>query len=92
MAPSTAISTHTLAVLSTYVLPVPTTRRLELQVQIVKPAARGNTARPLELQATLRAKTAARGNTVRLLESLHAKTAARGNTARPLEPQATLHV
>ena len=48
MAPSTAINTRTLAVLSTYVLPVPTTRHLELQVQIVKPAAKGNIARPLE--------------------------------------------
>ena len=63
MAPSTAINTRTLAVLSTSVLPVPTTRCLELQVQIAKPAARGNTAHLLEPQATLHAKTAVRGST-----------------------------
>ena len=78
MAPSMAINTRTLAVLSTSVLPVPTTRCLELQVQIAKPAARGNTARPLEPQATLRAKTAARGNTAPLLEPLCAKVSMDG--------------
>ena len=60
-----AINTLTQAVLSTYVLPVPTTRRLELQVQIVKLAARGSTARRLERPLAL---TALRGSIARLLE------------------------
>ena len=46
---------------------------MELQVQIVKLAARGSTARPLEPQATLRAKIAARGSTTLQPELLRAK-------------------
>ena len=66
---------------------------MELQVQIVKLAARGSTARPLEPQATLRAKIAARGSTARPLEpqaTLHAKIAAPGITLVPPLPPARL--
>ena len=92
MAPSTAINTLTLAVITITVKLVTTTQQRELQVQIAKLAVRGSTARPLEPQARLRVKTAARGSSAPQLGSLRVKTAARGSTARPLEPQATLHV
>ena len=47
------MNTRTLAVITITVMLVITTQQRELQIQIVKLAVRGNTARPLE---SLRAK------------------------------------
>ena len=88
MAPSTAINTRTLAVLSTYVLPVPTTRHLELQVQIVKGLVQQERSVLLE---QLPALIVLQGSLARQLEpqaKLRVKTALPGNSARQPELRA----
>ena len=85
MAPSTAINTRTLAVLSTYVLPVPTTRRLELQVQIVKGLVQQERSVLLEQPPAL---IVLQGSLVRQLERPLALTALPGSLVRLPPPRA----
>ena len=89
MAPSTAINTRTLAVITITVMLATTTQQRDIQVQIVKGLVQQERSVLLEQPPAL---IVLQGSSASQLASLRVKTAARENTARPLEPQATLHV